>query len=227
MRILLVEDNLVMAENIQRILEGEKMAVDVTDMGEEAIDMAKLYDYDLMVLDLMLPDMDGFEVLSAIRSASIETPVLILSGLGEPDNKVKGLGVGADDYITKPFHREELLARIHAIVRRKRGYSQQVVKVGKLTVNITNGTADIDGKQLHLTGKEFQILQLLSLRKGSPLPKETFLNHLYGGMDEPEPKIIDVFVHKLRKKISDLSGGEDYIKTVWGRGYMLSDDKEN
>lgn len=223
MRILLVEDDLGMARNIQQILEAADMVVDPTDMGEEAIDMAKLYDYDLVILDLMLPDMSGFEVLSGIRGQGIEVPVMILSALGEADDKIKGLGVGADDYLTKPFNREELLARIHAIVRRARGFSQQEVVTGKLAVNITKGTAQVNGMPLHLTGKEFRILRLLSLRKGSPLSKETFLNHLYGGMDEPEPKIIDVFICKLRKKIEEATGDEHYIHTIWGRGYMLQE----
>ncbi len=187
------------------------------------LEIGKLYDYDIIVLDLMLPDMDGYEVLRRLRAARVKTPILILSGLNGLDDKIKGLGVGADDYLTKPFDKRELVARIQAIVRRSKGHSDSFIRTGKLTVNLDTRTVDIDGQPLHLTGKEYGILELLSLRKGTTLTKEMFLNHLYGGMDEPELKIIDVFVCKLRKKLTAATGGQNYIETVWGRGYVLRD----
>jgi two-component system cell cycle response regulator CtrA len=171
----------------------------------------------------MLPDMDGYDVLKSLRAAKVTTPILILSGLSELDNKIKGLGFGADDYLTKPFDKRELIARIQAIVRRSQGHSQSVILTGKVKVNLDTRTVEVDGKPLHLTGKEYGILELLSLRKGSTLTKEMFLNHLYGGMDEPEVKIIDVFICKLRKKLANAADGENYIETVWGRGYVLRD----
>ena len=171
----------------------------------------------------MLPDIDGYEVLRRLRAARVRTPILILSGLAELDHKIKGLGFGADDFLTKPFDRRELIARIQAIVRRAKGHSESVIRTGKLTVNLDSRTVEVEGQPLHLTGKEYGILELLSLRKGTTLTKEMFLNHLYGGMDEPELKIIDVFVCKLRKKLSTPTGGENYIETVWGRGYVLRD----
>jgi two-component system cell cycle response regulator CtrA len=195
-------------------------------MGEDALEIGKLYDYDIIILDLMLPDMDGYQVLRRLRAARVKTPVLILSGLNGSDDKIKGLGVGADDYLTKPFDRRELIARIQTIVRRSRGHSESTVKTGKLTVNLDTRTVEVDGQPLHLTGKEYGILGLLSLRKGTTLTKEVFLNDLYGGMDEPELKIIDVFICKLRKKLNAATGGEDYIKTVWGRGYTLRDPND-
>ena len=161
------------------------------------------------------------------RDARVDTPVLILSGLTETEDKVKGLGFGADDYLTKPFDKVELLARIQAIVRRSRGHAQSMISTGKLNVNLDARTVDVDGSPLHLTGKEYGILELLSLRKGTTLTKEMFLNHLYGGMDEPELKIIDVFVCKLRKKIQSATKGDNYIHTVWGRGYVLRDPDTN
>ena len=139
---------------------------------------------------------------------------------------MKGLGFGADDYLTKPFHRDEVVARIHAIVRRSKGHAQSVVTMGDFVVNLDEKTAVVGGARVHLTGKEYQILELLALRKGTTLSKEMFLNHLYGGMDEPELKIIDVFICKLRKKLASASGGRDYIETVWGRGYMLREPSE-
>ncbi len=223
MRILVIEDDVNMAKNIKMILENHGMIVETAEFGEDAIEMSKFYDYDLILLDLMLPDISGFDVLEAVRRQNVQTPVLILSSLGEVNDKIKALGVGADDYLTKPFNREELLARIHAIIRRANGFAQQEVQIGKLLVNLSTGVAFVDGVAMHLTGKEFKILHLLCLRKETPISKETFLDHLYGGMDEPEPKIIDVFICKLRKKIEDASGGDSYIQTIWGRGYMLCD----
>ena len=223
MRVLLVEDDPATAQGIEMMLRSESYVCDVTDMGEDGLEIGKLYDYDIIILDLMLPDMDGYEVLRRLRAARVKTPILILSGLNTLDDKIKALGVGADDYLTKPFDKRELVARIQAIVRRSKGHSDSLIKTGKLTVNLDTRTVDIDGQPLHLTGKEYGILELLSLRKGTTLTKEMFLNHLYGGMDEPELKIIDVFVCKLRKKLTAATAGENYIETVWGRGYVLRD----
>jgi two-component system cell cycle response regulator CtrA len=226
MRVLLVEDDSATAKSIELMLKSEGYICDTTDLGEDGLEIGKLYDYDIIVLDLMLPDMDGYEVLRRLRSAKIETPVLILSGMSELDAKIKGLGFGADDYLTKPFDKRELIARIQAIVRRAKGHSDSLIRTGRLTVNLDTRTAEVNGQPLHLTGKEYGILELLSLRKGTTLTKEMFLNHLYGGMDEPELKIIDVFVCKLRKKLAAACDGENYIETVWGRGYVLRDPNE-
>jgi two-component system cell cycle response regulator CtrA len=223
MRVLLVEDDSATAKSIALMLTSAGYVVDVTDLGEDGLEIGKLYDYDIIILDLVLPDIDGYEVLRRFRAARVRTPILILSGLSELDHKVKGLGVGADDYLTKPFDKRELIARIQAIVRRSKGHSESIIRTGRLTVNLDTRMVDVDGVPLHLTGKEYGILELLSLRKGTTLTKEMFLNHLYGGMDEPELKIIDVFVCKLRKKLTQATRGENYIETVWGRGYVLRD----
>lgn len=223
MRVLLVEDDPTTAKSIEMMLSHANLNVYTTDMGEEGIDLAKLYDYDLILLDINLPDINGHEVLRQLRLSRIDTPILILSGEDDTENKLKGFGFGADDYLTKPFHREELVARIHAIIRRSKGHAQSIIKTGNVNVNLDAKTVDVDGKTVHLTGKEYQMLELLSLRKGTTLTKEMFLNHLYGGMDEPELKIIDVFICKLRKKLSEATMGESYIETVWGRGYVLRD----
>ncbi len=223
MRVLLVEDDPATSKSIELMLGHANLNVYTTDMGEEGIDLAKLYDYDLILLDLGLPDMNGHEVLRQLRLARIDTPILILSGDDATESKLKGFGFGADDYLTKPFHREELVARIHAIIRRSKGHAQSIIKTGKVSVNLDAKTVEVGGSPVHLTGKEYQMLELLSLRKGTTLTKEMFLNHLYGGMDEPELKIIDVFICKLRKKLSEATGGDNYIETVWGRGYVLRD----
>ena len=223
MRVLLVEDDPSTSRSIELMLSHANFNVYCTDLGEEAIELGKLYDYDLMILDLNLPDMAGFEVLRQVRLARIHTPILILTGDDSTEQKLKGFGQGADDYLTKPFHRDELVARIHAIIRRSKGHAQSVISTGLITVNLDAKTVTVEDKPVHLTGKEYQMLELLSLRKGTTLTKEMFLNHLYGGMDEPELKIIDVFICKLRKKLAEATGGENYIETVWGRGYVLRD----
>jgi two-component system cell cycle response regulator CtrA len=223
MRILLVEDDPTTSRSIELMLTHANLNVYCTDLGEEGIDLAKLYDYDLILLDLNLPDMNGHEVLRQLRLSRVETPILILSGADDTDSKIKGFGFGADDYMTKPFHREELVARIHAIIRRSKGHAQSMIRVGKIDVNLDAKTVTVGENAVHLTGKEYQMLELLSLRKGTTLTKEMFLNHLYGGMDEPELKIIDVFICKLRKKLAEATGGDNYIETVWGRGYVIRD----
>jgi two-component system cell cycle response regulator CtrA len=226
MRVLLVEDDSATARSIELMLKSEGFICDITDLGEDGLEIGKIYDYDIIILDLMLPDIDGYEVLRRLRSSRVNTPILILSGLAELDNKLKGLGFGADDYLTKPFDKRELVARIQAIVRRSKGHSQSVINTGRLSVNLDTRTVEVDSQPLHLTGKEYGILELLSLRKGTTLTKEMFLNHLYGGMDEPEVKIIDVFICKLRKKLMAATAGENYIETVWGRGYVLRDPSD-
>ena len=223
MRALVVEDDPVSARLIEQSLKAENMVSESASCGEDGIELAKLYDFDIIVLDLRLPDIDGYEVVRRLRTAKVETPILILSGRSDPTDKVRGLMGGADDYLTKPFNKAELVARIQAIVRRSKGHAESVIRTGKLLLNMDARSAEADGRRLHVTGKEYSILELLSLRKGTTLTKEMFLDHLYGGMDEPEVKIIDVFICKLRKKLSDATGGEHYIETVWWRGYVLKD----
>ena len=226
MRVLLIEDDSAAAQSIELMLKSENFTVYTTDLGEEGIDLGKIYDYDIILLDLMLPDIDGYEVLRRLRAARVRTPILILSGLAELDHKIKGLGFGADDFLTKPFNPRELIARIQAIVRRSKGHSESIIRAGKLVVNLDTRVVSVDDQPVHLTGQEYRILELLSLRTGTPLTKEMFLNQLYGGLNEPEPKIIDVFVCKLRKKLAQATGGKHYIETVWGRGYVLRDPAE-
>ena len=224
MRVLLVEDDTATARSIELALASEGIVCDVAELGEEGLEIGKIYDYDIIILDLMLPDIDGYEVLLRLRSAKVQVPILILSGLSDSDQKIKGLGFGADDYLTKPFNRGELIARIQAIVRRSKGHAESVISIGSgVNMNMDTRTVNIEGRPVHLTSKEYGILEILVLRKGALLTKEMFLNHLYGGIDEPDLKIIDVFVCKLRKKLAKVTGGTNFIETVWGRGYTLRD----
>ncbi len=226
MRVLLVEDDSSTAKSIELALAAEGIVCDTAELGEEGLEIGKIYDYDIILLDLMLPDIDGFEVLLRLRAAKVKIPILILSGLSGSEQKIKGLGFGADDYLTKPFNRGELIARIQAIVRRSKGHSESIINIGQVALNLDSRTVEVQGKPLHLTSKEYAILELLALRKGTILTKEMFLNHLYGGIDEPELKIIDVFVCKLRKKLAQATGGRNYIETVWGRGYILKEPND-
>lgn len=229
MRVLLIEDDGATAQSIELMLKSESFVIYTANLGEDGIDLSKVYEYDIILLDLNLPDMSGFEVLRSLRASKVKTPTLILSGLAGIEDKIKGLGGGADGYMTKPFHKDELIARIHSIVRRYRGHAQSVIEIDDLVINLDTKSVELAGTRVHLTGKEYQVLELLALRKGTTLSKEMFLNNLYGGIDEPELKIIDVFMCKLRKKLANASGGKDYVETVWGRGYMLRQpiDKED
>jgi two-component system, cell cycle response regulator CtrA len=225
MRILLVEDDRATAAAIDLMLRAEGFACETADLGEDGLKISRAHEHDLIILDLDLPDIDGYEVLRRLRDARNRTPVLILSGLSLLDNRIKGLGYGADDFMSKPFDKRELIARIRAIVRRDRGHADSWVTVGRLSLNLDTKTLDIAGKPVHITAKEFGILEIMAARKGQPVSKRSFMMHLYGADsgDEPTTKIIDVFVCKLRKKLMDASSGENYIGTVWGAGYVLRD----
>jgi two-component system cell cycle response regulator CtrA len=226
MRVLLIEDDSATAQSIELMLKSESFNVYSTDLGEEGIDLGKIYDYDIILLDLNLPDVSGFDVLRKLRVSKVKSPVLILSGLTAIEDKIKGLGYGADDYMTKPFHKDELVARIQALVRRSKGHAQSVISTDDLCINLETKMVEVHGERVYLTDKEYQMLELLALRRGTTLNKEIFLSHLYGGMDEPDMKIIDVFICKLRKKLANASGGKNYIETVWGRGYLMPEQSQ-
>ena len=221
MQILVIEDDPEVSRSVALMLETDSCSVRTAGLGEEGVELAKLNGYSIILLDLNLPDCSGYEVLRALRTAGVNTPVLILSGLNAIADKVKGFEFGADDYLTKPFHKDELLARVHAVVRRADRPAETVVQCGDLIIYLEGKRAEIAGQPVPLTKKEFEVLELLALRHGMAISKETFLDHLYGGRDEPGQKIVDVFLCKLRKKLAALSGGTEYIETVCGRGYML------
>ena len=222
MRVLMIEDDVLSNRALVQALRDTGAVVEQIDSGEEALDMLKHYDFDIVMVELTLFDMEGYEVVRRMRAARMNTPVLILSAFVRPQARVKAFAIGADDFITKPYDISECVARMQAVVRRTKGFSQAVLQVGELELSLETRGVSIAGRPVHLTGKEYSILELLVMRRGMVLTKEVFLNHLYGGMDEPEVKIIDVFICKLRKKLAE-AGAPSVIGTVWGRGYTVRD----
>lgn len=223
MRILVIEDDKNTSDIILSSLRAEGFTCDRTESGEDAIQLTRLYDYDGIVLDLMLPDMEGMELLRRLRSTKNRTPIIITSGLNGVAEKIRGLSAGADDYIEKPCNNKELIARLHAVIRRAMGYSDSKIQFGRLSINLQTKIAKADGIPLKLTSKEYAILELLMLKRGHTLSKEAFLTHLYDERtEEPAQKIVDVFICKLRKKLETALGtNQIYIETIWGRGYTL------
>lgn len=222
MRILFIDDDTVFANALSEMLEEQNIQVDQATCGKSGHELADIYDYEAILLDLGLPDMTGNDVLNELRKNGDETPVIVLSGQTEIETRLTCLNLGADDYLTKPVHSKELVARLEALVRRANGHCKNVLEFGELMLDLHARQACVHGRQLDLTNKEYQMLELLCLRSGRVVSKETFLDHLYGGIDEPEMKIIDVFICKLRKKISREIQDAALIKTVWGRGYRVN-----
>lgn len=224
MHILIVEDDPVIADVLGMTLSEAGHFHSKADNIESALAELKHNTIDAVLLDINLPDGDGTRLARLIRKRDIPVPILVVSGNAGVDDKIAALGAGADGYLTKPFDRFELLANLDAIMRRTHGHSSATIMIGNLEVDLNRHLALINGEQLPLTGKEFRIIEFLALRRGSVLSKSAFLSHLYGGMDEPEPKIIDVFMCKLRRKM-ELAGGQNVsIDTVWGQGYILRND---
>ena len=222
MRVLLIDADPAATRALTGLLRGGGAVVEHAATGEDGLDLVRHYDYDLVLLDLALPDLDGTEVVRRMRAARIETPAVVLAAPAKAETKVRAFGAGADDFVVKPYDPAELQARLQAIMRRSKGYSQPTLVLGSLQLNLDSREVLVAGRPVHLTGKEYAILELLVMRKGMVLTKEAFLNHLYNGMDEPEMKIIDVFICKLRKKLAQAGAGS-LIGTVWGRGYTIRD----
>ncbi len=223
MNILIVEDDPIVAKSIAMALEDEGHFHMITDTAEDGINAAREGIYDAVILDINLPDGDGFQFAKTLRRSQISTSVLVVSGRATVTDRVVALTSGADAYLTKPFDRQELIASLNAIIRRSNGHADNRIVTGPIILDLTRHEVMIGKDRLNLTSKEYHILELLSLRKGTTLTKSHFINHLYGGIDEPESKIIDVFICKLRRKLAAMTGGQNFIHTVWGQGYVLRD----
>ena len=226
MNILIVEDDPVMADAIEMTLRDSGYYSLIAQTKESALCELKYNQIDGVLLDLNLPDGDGNRLARLIRARhKSHIPILIVSGKNTVDDRITALGAGADGYLTKPFDKYELVANLEAIMRRAHGHASALVKAGNLTLDLSRNVTAINGKTLSLTRKEYQMLHLLLLRKGSVLSKDAFLNHLYGGVDEPEAKIIDVFVCKLRRKLEAAGIEGASIETIWGQGYVIATDE--
>lgn len=222
MRILVVEDEHRVAASIKKGLEQEKYAVDVVYDGVSGFDLASTEDYDLIILDLMLPGMDGLTICKQLRQKQIHTPILILTARSLTENKVEGLDGGADDYLTKPFSFEELLARIRALIRRPKDVKGDVVTVGDLKMDLGEFLVEKDGRQIQLSGKEYALLEFFMRNAGKVLTRDSIIAHVWNYDADILPNTIEVYVKKLRSKIDPHSlKNQSLIQTVRGFGYRL------
>jgi two-component system OmpR family response regulator len=222
MRILLVEDTAALARSIAQGLTEEGFSVDVAGDGEDGLHLAAEVAFDAVVLDRMLPRLDGLSVLRELRRRGVRTPVLLLTALGELDDRLAGLDGGADDYLVKPFAFEELLARVRALVRRSRGQAANTLSFGRLRLDLAARTATVDGAPVDLTAREFALLELLALDPGRTYSRTAIAEKLYDEESDRDSNVIDVFVARLRRKL-DAAGlpGADLVRTQRGAGYRL------
>ena len=223
MNILLVEDDPIVADVLAMTLEDAGYFTIIAGSIHEALEELNINEIDAVLLDLKLPDGDSMRVARLIRAKRERqlVPILVVSGNNSVDDRIMALGAGADGYLSKPFDKEELLAHLEAIIRRANGHSSLVIEIGNLTIDLHRKIVSGDNKVVKLTRKEIEIVNLLGVRKGAVLSKSSFLNHLYGGRDEPESKIVDVFMCKLRHKLNKAGLKGAVIETVWGQGHKL------
>ena len=223
MRILVIEDEKKVASFIKKGLEEEFYAVDAALNGKEGFELASTEEYDLIVLDIMLPYMDGFTITKELRKKGILTPILLLTVKETIQDKVEGLDSGADDYLTKPFAFEELLARIRALLRRKEQIKSTNLKIGNLVLDLQSHKVTIDEKEIILTPKEYSILEYLMRNKNRVISRTKLVEHVYDYHFDTETNIIDVYINKLRSK-NDFDPNKPVIQTVRGAGYMIKDE---
>jgi two-component system, OmpR family, response regulator len=223
MRVLVVEDHERMADLLRRGLAEEGYAIDVVENGQDGIWMAEENNYDAIVLDVVLPDADGFGVCRTIREGGCWTPVLMLTARDAVEDRIRGLDAGADDYLTKPFSFEELLARIRALVRRGSSERRPVLRVGELTLDPASHRSERAGTELRLTAKEFSLLEYFLRHPGEVLSRSRLIEHVWDFGFDGDSNIVDVHVLSLRQKI-DRPFGRDSIETIRGAGYRLRED---
>jgi len=220
MRILIVEDEKSLADIIKKGMEEEDYAVDVAYNGEDGLFMAENEPSDLIILDIMLPVVDGMTILKKIRKAGIRTPVLMLTAKDTLTDKVSGLDCGADDYLTKPFEFEELLARMRALLRRNSEAKTSMIEIGDLVINMATHEVKRRGKDISLSAKEYVLLEFMAMNKNRVLSRTVLTEHLYDYDFDLDSNVIDVFIHRVRSKI-DRGFEKKLIHTLRGSGYML------
>ena len=222
MRILLAQGHTAEAKTTSALLESSGAVIDHVRSGREALSFLQTYEYDLVVLDRSLADGDGADALRRFRAQGFATPVLMVADFSTGKSRAQALRTGADDILAKPYDEDELLARVEAVVRRRHGFAQSTLRVGPLEIDMGSREVRVDDQPLAVTRKEFAILELMALRKGRVIPKQSFLEHLYNGLDGPETRVIDVFICNLRKKLAGWGCG-NLIDTVRGHGYIMRD----
>jgi DNA-binding response OmpR family regulator len=222
MRILVVEDEKRLADFIKNGLEEQNYSVDIAHDGEDAEYLALTHEYDLLILDILLPKRNGWEVCESLRDQGLDTPIIMLSALSDVSDRIKGLDKGADDYLPKPFVIAELVARVKALLRRSHHTSQPLVKMRDLVFDITARTVKRDGEEIALTNKEFALLEYLVLNKNKVVTRTMISEHVWDIHFDPGSNVIDVIINFLRKKI-EKKGEERLIHTIRGAGYMLKD----
>ena len=223
MNILVVEDDPIVADAVAMTLEQAGYFTVPSTTIQEALEEISINEIDAVLLDLKLPDGDGTRLARLIRAKKEKQliPILVVSGNNSVDDRIMALGAGADGYLTKPFDKHELLAHLEAMIRRANGHSSLQIEIGNMMIDLHRKVVNIAGKNVALTKKEYEIANLLGVRRGAVLSKASFINHLYDGRDEPESKIVDVFVCKLRHKLEKAGLRGAAIQTVWGQGYKL------
>lgn len=223
MKILIAEGKPRLNRSTIPFLMGQKFKVEVVESCEEAWDMAAVYAFDVLLVSDDLDDMSGIDTVRTLRGKGVDTPAIIYASNDASGAVVRALEAGADDFIVPKANDEELVARMKAVVRRANGVAKTAIELGRLTVDLNQRCILVDGRHVHLTDKEYVILETLALRRGRIVTKEHLMDALYAGQDEPLMKIIDVFVCKLRKKLGDMLGDSGLVETVWGRGYRISE----
>jgi DNA-binding response OmpR family regulator len=223
MRVLIIEDEKNLANILKKGLKENSFTVELSFDGEEGLYMAETYPYDAVILDIMLPKMDGFAIMDRLRAKKINVPVLMLTAKGELGDRIKGLNIGADDYITKPFEFSELLARLKAVIRRNKGTASSIIEIADLTIDTHSRTVKRAKKGIKLSAKEYNIIEYLALNKGRVISRTELTEHIYDSDFDLDSNIIDVYINYLRNKI-DKDFGKPLIHTLRGSGYMLKED---